>query len=215
MSSENEIYVSLKTEDIPLKEMNKKIEKLTLMEIWVVKATSLFERYHRVLDLNEKETDKVKMGVNIEEIDICFMSSVSYFLRCFLNQKGSLNLEINHVTTDFLLRETYKMLMDLRNDEYVHWKGARSRVSVKYSFAAPTPTTCEFARSVQADYSETVGPDQESDKIRSLFQATLKYINERRLQELVVMRQRLSKAEAWPTTDFYDESGESIIKKTQ
>ncbi|ASD64244.1 hypothetical protein [Bdellovibrio bacteriovorus] len=208
-----DFYVTLKTNDRPLIEMNKRIEKLTLMEIWVMKASSLFERYHRLLDQNDKETDKVKIGINIEEIDICFMSSVSYFLRCFLNQKGSLNLEINNVTADASQRATYQMLMDLRNDEYVHWKGARSKIAIKYSFAAPTPTTCEFARTVQADYSETVGPDQNSDQIRTLFRTTLEYINSRRLQELDAMRQRLSKAEAWPTTNFYNHNGDPVIKK--
>lgn len=208
-----DIFVTLKTEDIPLLDMHKRIEKITLMEIWVQKAFSLFERYHRVLDLNDSETDKAKTGINIEEIDICFMSSVSYFIRCFLNQRNSLSLEINKVTTDQTLRDTYKILMDLRNDEYVHWKGARSKTSIKYSFAAPSPTVYEFATNMRADYSETIGPDQNSDQIRSLYRTTLEYLKSRRLKELDAMRQRLAKAEAWSTTNFLNDRGEPIIKK--
>lgn len=214
MNLVTDIYVSLKTEDISLLDMNKRIEKLTLMDVWLAKAASLFERYYRVLEENNKETDKVKMGLKIEEMDICFMASVSYFLRCFLNQKGSLNLEINHVTTDSSLRDTYKKLMDLRNDEYVHWKGARSTILVKYSFAAITVTTCEFAKTIQANYSETIGPVQQPEQIRALFRVTQKYIDDRRSKELAAMRRQLLKKEVWLTTNFYNDNGEPVIKKS-
>lgn len=209
----NDIYVELKTEDKPLLEMQKRIEKLMLMGIWVSKASSLFERYFRVLDLNNTEKDQLKSGINIEEIEICFMSSISFFLRCFLNQKGSLSIEINNVTKDQMLRDTYQNLMDLRNDEYVHWKGARSQLSVKYSFAATTPSNCEFAKTVQANYSEKVGPDGESDSIRRLFATTIAYIEDRRNKELEAMRTRLAKPEAWRETNFYNDDGEPIIKR--
>lgn len=61
---------------------------------------------------------------------------------------------------------------------------------------------CEFARTVQFSYSEKIGPEQNADNIRKLFDATLKYIEKRRNKELSNMRARLAKPDAWSNTNF-------------
>lgn len=208
------IFVTLQTEDLKLKDLQKRIDKISLIQIWIMKASALFERYFRTLDLLNVETDSVKRGLLVEEIEVYFMSSVSYFLRSFLSQKGSYSLEIKNVTDDSKLRAVYEMLMALRNEEYVHWKGARSTVSVKYSFRALSDVQCEFAKDIQTNFSDTVGPAQQSDEIRQLFKATLQFIDQRRNKDLEKMRERLTYGEPWQTTQLLNDKGEAIIKKS-
>lgn len=208
------IFVTLKTGDKALQNLQKRIDKLCLIQIWVMRASALFERYLRTLDQVEMEPDSVKRGILIEEIDICFMSAVSYFLRGFLEQDGSFKLEIKDVTGDSKLRDTYKLLMDLRNDEYVHWKGARSNAFATYSFKSDGGQQCEFAKEIQTNFSESVGPAQNTEEMRELFKVTLQFIENKRNQDLEKMRQRLSAADAWPTTELLNDNGESIIKRS-
>lgn len=213
MNIEQEIFVSLKSSDPKILDIQKRIDKLSLIQIWVMKAFALFNRYLKTLDVLDVESDSVKRGLLIEEIDICFMSATSYFLRSFLNQRGSLNLEINSVTKDQKLRDVYKMLMDLRNDEYVHWKGARSSATVLYSFSMISSTDCEFGKTVQVAFNETVGPAQQASEMRELFEATLKYIEERRAAEIGKIRVYLAKAETWDSTELLNEQNLPVIIK--
>lgn len=209
-----QIFVKLHTSDKPLLEMQKRIEKLMLIQMWVGKASAMFERYFRILDQIDRETDPVKKGLHIEELEMCFMTSVSYYLRGFLNQKGSLNIEINNVTDDEDLRKTYWFLMDLRNDEYVHWKGARSSLTVKYSFLYLTANQCEFAKEVQANFKDKVGPSENTESFRSLFKVTKEYLEKRRHQEIEALRNRFAKPEVIMNSNLLNENDEPIFKKT-
>jgi hypothetical protein len=214
MIEKEKFFVTLKTEDKALLNLQKRIDKLCLIQIWIMKASVLFDRYLRTLDLVSRESDSVKAGLLIEEIDICFMSSVSYFLRGFLDQGGSFKLEIKDVTTDAQAKETYKFLMDLRNDEYVHWKGARSNAYAKYSFKPLINDQYEFAKEIETQFNETVGPAQKALEIKELYNTTLKYIEYRRDQDLKKMRQRLSLPETWASTDLLNDNGKSIINRS-
>jgi hypothetical protein len=44
----NVIFVTLQTEDTALKSLLKRIEKLTLIHLWIIKASALYERYLRM-----------------------------------------------------------------------------------------------------------------------------------------------------------------------
>lgn len=207
-------FVSIASTDTAIIDIQKRIDKISLIQIWVLKALALLERYLKTLDVLEVESDSAKRGVLIEEIDICYMSSISYFLRSFLHQKRSYCLEIKLVTADPILRETFRKLMDLRNDEFVHWKGARSTASVKYSFTVVSATQFDFAKDVQINFADKVGPDELAVDVRKLFEATLHHIELLRGKEIDKLRLRLAKPEVWQTTNFLNEAGEPIIKKS-
>jgi ParB-like chromosome segregation protein Spo0J len=68
------MFVTLRTEDRALRDLQKRIDKLSLIQLWVMKASALFERYIRNLDLLDAESDSVKRGLLVEEIK---MSAIS------------------------------------------------------------------------------------------------------------------------------------------
>lgn len=207
-------YVVLKTEDRALQNLQNRIEKLSLIQLWLMKSMALLDRYLRQLNYLDTETDSVKRGILIEEIDVCFMSSVSYFFRCFLDQQGT-SLKIKELTSDQDLRDVYAFLRALRDDEYTHWKGHRSHVSVTYSFKTISNSQCEFAKDIhiQVHFNDSIGPEQRFEEIKRLYDVSLKYVEARRDRDLVKMRERLALAETWQVTNLYNSAGEPIIKR--
>lgn len=164
-------FVTIKSSDSLVNKLNSQIEKTFHLELWVMKAQSLLEKYLRTMDLNDAEQDPVKKGHLIQDLESYFMSSVNIFLRCFLEQ-SSMRLNINEITSDKDLRACFHELMRLRNDEYVHWKGLRTSFSVQYEFMPVGTAQVEFAKSLKANYQEQIGPSNNVDLIKKLYSET-------------------------------------------
>ncbi|MBK9324403.1 MAG: hypothetical protein IPM97_15875 [Bdellovibrionaceae bacterium] len=83
-----------------------------------------------------------------------------------------MHLEINKVTSDDRLRSFYREIEQLRNDEFIHWKGVRSKISIRYSIEVIGPSEIKFAEQVQAHLSDSIGPGMDVAPFKDLFTVT-------------------------------------------
>lgn len=187
-------FVTIKSSDKLVNKLNSQIEKTFHLELWVMKAQALLDKYMKTLDENDKEQDPVKKGHLIQDLEVYFMSSVNIFLRCFLEQ-SNMRLNINEITTDKDLRACYHELMTLRNDEYVHWKGLRTNFSVQYEFMPVGTGEVEFAKNLQANYQEQIGPGDKVDLIKKLYDETILKIAAKRNLAVDKLRQHIFTSE--------------------
>ena len=141
-------FVRLESDEKHIQSLKNQIEKYALMSYWVSKSESLFDAYLSNLDMLSNETDSVRRGELIRDLESYFMSSILTYMRCFSSQTSTY-LEINHVTKDKDLRSCYSEMHTLRNHEFVHWQGERSKLTVQYSFNYKPNNQCEFAEQIQ------------------------------------------------------------------
>lgn len=140
----------MQSADSVVSKYQKQIDKLTLMLMWTWQAGGLLEAYKKRLDDLTPTTDKQESGRTIQDCEAYAISSVNFFLRCFRDQPSTY-LEIEKVTGDPELLTCYKEIDKLRNDEHVHWKGAMTALTVRYSFEQDDPRSITFAQEIQLE----------------------------------------------------------------
>ena len=204
-------FISVVSQDKVADKILGQIQKLSTISIWIMKARALLDEYRLDLSRLDLERDSVQMGKLIQAGESHFMTSVSYYLRCFLNQP-TLYLQIEQVTNDPNLVACYRELMELRNDEFVHWKGVRSTVAVTYSVEVVNLNQFDFAKDLNVAYSDKIGPSNEAEMVAELYVTTLSYVENRRNELLGKLRTVLSQPDVFLKTQFLNENGESIIK---
>lgn len=212
MNEHPTIFVSINSTDKLINKLKRQIEKLCHIELWVMKSLALLDKYLSTLDKLDQETDKVEMGHLIQDSEVYYMSCITTYLRCFLNQ-NSLHLKIKDVTSEKELRDCYFDLMSLRNDEYVHWKGVNSQLSVTYSFKAVDLKTIELAKDINISFQQSFGPKENTDLIKQLFQETIKHIKKKRDSAITKVREHLKSPEVFSNSELLNQNGDSVIKK--
>ncbi len=214
--SNQKALVKIKSKDRRVIKKQEIIERKCHFELWVRKAIVLLDKYRSSLNSLDCEQDPVQRGIKIQDIECYFMTSVSLFLRCFMDCNGCHHLKIGGVTKDRDLHFCYASLKELRDDEYVHWKGLRSKIDVNCYFNINsienklTPCNPLF----HLDYEDKIGPkDNEKagvDKIKELYNVTLNYINDSRNKEYNDMLLILNKNEVFNNTEFLNKNDESL-----
>jgi hypothetical protein len=201
MTLNPKIFIQIVSEDKQVQKLQNQIEKSFLLGIWVGKAIALLDRYLKTLNSLSNEEDPVQGGLKIEACEAYFMSSIIFFHRCFVDQP-TMHLQIEQVTTDEVLRQTYSDILNLRNDEFIHWKGTRSNISVSYSFEVLSSTSVKFAEQLNGSFSDSIGPGLDVEPLRQLYLVTAKYIEDRRNVILDRLRSRISNHEAFLKCQF-------------
>lgn len=205
-------FIKIVSTDKLVVRLQEQIEKSILLNMWIGKAVALLDRYVETLDKLDREADSVGRGILIEALESHFMSAIILYHRCFVDQP-SMHLEINKVTNDDRLRQVYKEIESLRNDEFIHWKGIRSNLSVSYSFEAVASNQVKFAEQVQGHFSDSIGPGPAVAPFKELFLVTGKYVEQRRNEILDKLRSHISKEDVFLKCQFLNENGESVIRK--
>lgn len=186
------------------------IEKYMIMYIWVQKALALLQDYKATLDGLTKDTDPVIAGKLLQSAEAYFMTSVSLYLRCFLDQEKT-KLQINDLTTDASLIECYNELMKLRHDEFVHWKGLRSSIQCSFVLTVENEHSFKIQETINAKYNDSMG-FYSTDKIKTLFEETLKHIDKKRMKMIPAIHSVLLEPN-WPEhTNFLEEDGNPLFK---
>lgn len=207
-------FVTMKTEETLLINLEKLLIKIHHFKMWINKSEAYLNQYLDTLDQIENEPDSVKKGHLIASLEAYFMTSVSLFYRCFLTQHG-MHLKFKDVSKDAQLQQWFKAIETLRHDEFVHWKGLSSSISLKYSFSCPGENQVEFAKELQVNYSYSLGPPtQKSGDFRAILKATSDHLQQKEQKTLADLRTALSKTENWKTTNFLNKNGEPIIKRS-
>lgn len=201
------------TDDLVLK-LQSQIEKSLLLNMWLGKAIALLDRYIETLDKLDHEPDSVMRGKLIEALEAQFMSSIILYHRCFVDQP-SMHLEINKVTSDDRLRLFYREIEQLRNDEFIHWKGVRSKISVRYSIEVNGPSEIKFAEQVHGHFFDSIGPGMEAAPFKELFIVTNNYVEQRRNEIVDKLRAHISKPEVFMKCKFLNGNNESIFKEAR
>ncbi len=212
------ILVDIQSSDDEINQMKLRIEKLTHFEIWVGKALVLLEKYLSTLNSLDSEPDEKVRGLRIQDLECYFMTSVFLYLRCFQDKQKKLHLKIHRITKDPHLIKCYNGLYSLRNDEYTHWQGLRSKLKVKYYLEVETERTLKPCNpSFFVDWEDSIGAkDDENlsfERIKHLYTLTLKRINEIRGETYDALLKRLFTEEVFKSSDLLNENGVSIIKK--
>jgi len=204
------VYVKLKTDDPAVLRLHGQVEKLSLLHLWLLKAMALLQEYLTTLDSLDPKEDKVATGKQIQACESYMIAAVNLFLRCFHDQPST-HLEIDDVTKDAGLLACYKEICELRNDEFVHWKGLRTELTVRYQFEHIDRKTIEFAKDIQVLYSEHLGPPQDVDGVKELFRVTAQYVERRRDATRDKLRSYLAQGDNLLRTKLIDEAGRSMI----
>lgn len=210
-SLSNRIFVHVTSTDKTVSNYLKVIDKVSLLDLWVAKAKAYLDSYFQLLYSSDNEKDEIVRGKIIHDIESHFMTSVSYYLRCFLDQTGS-RLVINDVTKDVKLREYFHHIMNLRNGEFVHWDGVRSNMKVAYSFDVLDDKSAAFGLELQMSYSDKIGPG-EGVLLNELYTVTSEHIINKRNKTLEKLRAIFQNDEARSKTSLLNDAGESIFKK--
>jgi hypothetical protein len=211
-SANSKQFIKIVSQDSKVQYLQGRIEKSILLALWVDKAMALLERYMTTLNHLDQEIDSVKRGVLIEALEAYFMSSIILYHRCFVDQP-SMHLEIKKVTQDVNLRKTYQEIEKLRNDEFIHWKGIRSAILVKYSFEPVSQVEVKFAENIHAQFKDSIGPGIDVIPFKNLYQETAKYIERKRIETLDTLRKCLGKEEVFEKCQFLNDINESVIQK--
>lgn len=212
MKSNPVCFIKMKSTDELVVRLQEQIEKSMLLSMWIGKAVALLDRYVETLNKLDRESDSVGRGILIEALEAQFMSAIILYHRCFVDQP-SMHLEINKVTNDERLRHVYREIESLRNDEFIHWKGIRSNLSVMYSFEVVALNQVKFAEQVQGQFSDSIGPGPVVAPFRELFLVTGRYVDQRRNEILDKLRNHISKADIFLKCQFLNENDESVIRK--
>jgi len=212
MSVGPKCFVTIESEDKLARKLQTQIEKSFLLSMWLGKALALLDRFCSTLDQLDKEPDSVERGILIESLKASFMASVLLFHRCFTNQP-SMYLEIDKITTDERLKGIFCDVETLRHDEFIHWKGIRSKITVRYSFEAVSATQVKFAEELQGHYSESIGPGIDASPLRELYSVCIKYVEQKRNESLEKLRKHLATPEVFLKSQFLNEYGMSVIQK--
>ncbi len=212
MSAGPKCFVKIENDDKLVRKLQAQIEKSFLLGMWLGKALALLDRYCSTLNQLDKEPDTVDRGILIESLEARFMASVLLFHRCFTNQP-SMYLEINKITTDERLKGVFRDVETLRHDEFIHWKGVRSEITVRYSFEAVSGTQVKFAEELQGHYSESIGPGIDASPLRELYSVCIKYVEQKRNESLEKLRKHLATPEVFLKSQFLNEYGMSVIQK--
>jgi hypothetical protein len=207
-------YVTMQTKDDLSAKLHQQIEKLSMLLLWVWKASALLDQYLTTIDRLTPGTGKDLAGRLIQESESYIMASVTTFLRCFLDQPST-HLRIREVTTDNGLLACFQEISSLRNDGFVHWKGSRSELTVKYSYESIDPKTISFAETLEISCNEEIGPPQDTEALKSLYGATADHIENRRRELLEKLRKRFATTDALLMTQLLDEHGRSVIKRAE
>jgi hypothetical protein len=133
-TSNQQFLVKIKSNDKAIIKKQEIIEKKCHFEIWIGKAIFLLDKYMDTLNSLDLEQDPTQRGIKIQDLECYFMTSICLFLRCFMDCNRSHHLKIGGVTKDRDLHYCYHSLKELRDDEYVHWKGLRSKIDIKCNF---------------------------------------------------------------------------------
>jgi hypothetical protein len=205
-------FIRIESEDQLVKKLQTQIEKSFLLGMWLGKAVGLLDRYCETLDQLDTEADSIQRGILIESLEARFMASVLLFHRCFSDQP-SMHLEIDKITNDERLTRVFRDVETLRHDEFIHWKGIRSEISVRYSFEAVSAKQCNFAEELQGHYSESIGPGIDAAPLRELYSVCIKYVEQKRNEILEKLRKHLATPEIFLKSQFLNESGQSVIRK--
>lgn len=205
-------FVQVRSSDKAVANLLSQIDKLSIIQIWLMKAQALLLAYREDLNAMDLETDPLRRGKLIQSFEAHFMSSVSFYLRCFLDQP-TLRLHIEQITNDSNLIRVHKGLLDLRHDEFVHWKGVRSNIAVTYSLEVLGPSEIKFAENINLAFSDKVGPNRDADEVASLYAHVEKEVQRLREQKISKLRARLAEPAVFAASDLLNENGESILKR--
>lgn len=206
-----EVLVSIRSTHYNIKKLLEQIEKLSIFELWIRKAQSFLEAYNEKCSEIDKEQDSLKKGFIIQDCESSFATSVHTYLRCFLDQHG-FHLEINKLTDDEGLLECYRKIESLRHDEFVHWKGLRSTVNVKYFFEQKADGIY-FTGKMDISFSDSIGPHQSIDNLRKLYAATLSYVDKERGIRVGKILKHLENPDAFAQTAIETSDGKPLFPK--
>lgn len=206
------MFIQIKTEDKVLGKLLEQVEKYCHMQLWISKAISLLNNYSATLDLLDTEKEPKRSGLLIEQAEAYFMSAVSFYLRCFLNQPST-HLKISDVVRNKSQQHVFDSLMTMRNDEFVHWKGHQSKLEVTYSFKHVSGNQCELARTINVAFNQCFGPGASSEPVLRLFELTARHVEDKRTAILGKIRERLQNKDVFMKSRLLNDRGESIIKE--
>ena len=113
------IFVTFETRELVLLELEKRLIKINHLKMWIGKSDAYLKQYLDTLDQIDIEPDSVKRGVLIASLEAYFMTSVSFFYRCFLSQDG-LKLKFTDVSKDPLHEQWFREIERLRHEQFVH-----------------------------------------------------------------------------------------------
>ena len=215
-TSFKEISVTIKSKDKKVNQKLLRIEKLSLFQYWISKALPLLENYKTTLYSLDNEKDPQVAGVKVQHIECYLMTSISLFIRCFLDQNGT-KLQITNITNDQRLIQTYNLIKNIRDHEYVHWKGERSKIKINYNFILTEASMQPKVPNFNIEYNENEELKEEDklniDEIKNLYKETLSYIEKDRNKTYIDMLNIFQNDEIRSKSSLLDNNGESIFKK--
>ena len=204
--------VTIKSGNLKTSKLVEQIDKLSLLWVWIAKAAVLLDEYLVTLNGLSSIADQKEIGRKIQECECYIMSSVTIYLRCFLDQQAT-HLNIDEITKDGRLRKCFDEMLQLRHDEFVHWKGLRSRTQALYTLSQFERNNVKFEDSIETAYEEDIGPPQDVQSMKELFRLSGDYVLRRRVEILRKLEAVLSSEDELLMTQICDESGNRLLPK--
>ncbi len=209
--------VQIVSEDKIINEMKKRIEKLCHFEAWVDRALYNLEKSYQSYNDIFLEKNMKKRKELILDLESYFMSSILLYLRCFQDSQKQFHLKIHSITNEPTLIKCHNGIYQLRNDEFTHWKGLRSKANVYYKFHIDkAKLKSNYNEAFEISIEENFGPCPDEnmpyEKIKELFTVTLEKIDSYRSTTYDKLIKRLFTKNVFKDSDLLNKNGESILK---
>ncbi|MFW7382306.1 MAG: hypothetical protein ACOH5I_26145 [Oligoflexus sp.] len=206
----NQYKIRLATKDKQLRKTIERLEKICVLQWWVSKSLAFIAQYEKTLEDLDKSSDKGERGILIERCEALLTSSISLYLRCFQDQP-SYHLKITDVTSDRRLKNFFKSIKDLRDHEFVHWKGWRSSMTVSFNMTATSPSEITISNRFNIGLNDKMGVDCNST-YKELLQVTANYLQAQVDKSFSSVTSRIKDHSVIKKTRFIDvESGKDLV----